>query len=166
MPIFHAGDYSLDLEADEAIRKAKFDADCAARVLVIAADYLRRREPLPDNLAKYLADAIDYSMDKPKKDRANTLALKLNLIAKNRRPKDWYEIGEFVENLLSDSNSMETGSHSSASQKTKPVRETVETALEKASEKFKVSVSTAKRNLRKYREAHEENERINREEGH
>ena len=80
---FHA------IPIDEAPR----DAEKAAECLLIAAGYLRSCKPMPSDLARYLADAIEAAVLKPAEHRAKALALELNLMALNRRPlnidPDW-----------------------------------------------------------------------------
>ena len=93
--------FSFDAEAELHIRRSHIDGDDAAKALLIVANYLRAGEPVPSNLAKYLADAIEASMAKDSKNRGSELLLELGLKAKNRRIiEDWLEIGCTVEEQL------------------------------------------------------------------
>jgi hypothetical protein len=93
--------FSFDAEAELHIRRAQINGDDAAKALLILAQYLRTGEPVPSNLAKYLADAIEASMAKDGKTRASELLVELGLKAKNRRIiADWLEIGCTVEEQL------------------------------------------------------------------
>lgn len=92
---------SFDPQASEAIARAESDPDQAAEALRIAAGYLRRREVVPDNVADWLADAIDCAMHKPEAHRARALALELGLAALNWRPAaDWLDVGKFMDDMI------------------------------------------------------------------
>lgn len=92
---------NIDLVAFEHICAAPSDPDEAANALLLAADYLRRREALPDNLADYLADALESAALKPAAHRADALARELHLTSGNRRPAaNWLEVGEAVDAVI------------------------------------------------------------------
>ncbi len=75
-----------DFDALNAVRNAHTTAKTGGDALRLAADYLRRREPLPPVLADYLADAFEVAALKPVENQAEALALELGLMALNRRP--------------------------------------------------------------------------------
>lgn len=75
----------VNFPVSDAIRQAPSDPEAAARVLLLAASLMRERKTLPYELLDYLADAFE-SMLKPAPDRLRTLALELNLTARNKRP--------------------------------------------------------------------------------
>lgn len=79
-------DRLFDLRASKAIRQARADPEEAARVLLIAAEYLREHKPLPYLLADYLADAFEAAMAKSPEKRLAELGFELNLKSKNKRP--------------------------------------------------------------------------------
>lgn len=76
------------------VQRAECSPDDAAKVLSIAAGYLRKGEVVPAPLALFIADAFDAAVDTKESEgvnvvtaRVKTLARKLNLSASNRRPK-------------------------------------------------------------------------------
>ena len=75
----------FDLAAYDAVEGSDSEAKTAADALRIAADYLRRREPMPPVLADYLADAFEVATMKPEAYQVEALALELGLMALNRR---------------------------------------------------------------------------------
>lgn len=77
---------SFDPVSHEAISSAPSDPEAAAALLLQAVGYLRRGEPLPENLARYLADALESAALKPAPQRGAALAIELHLAAGNRRP--------------------------------------------------------------------------------
>lgn len=79
-------DRLFDLQVNDAIRKAKADPDEAARVLLLAAKFLRQHKPLPYALADYLADAFEAAMAKPRGVRHKELGFELQLTNRNTRP--------------------------------------------------------------------------------
>lgn len=95
----------IDARAFEALRRAKADPDAAAKALEIAAEYLRAREPLPHDLADWLADAFESAAAKPPENRADMLAMELLLRSLNRRPAraDWIDVGQFVDDHPAES---------------------------------------------------------------
>ena len=95
--------FSFDSIAYEAIKRSKLENQGAVDALRIAAEYLRRREVLPDNLAEWLADAIEASMGKPEPENGRYLLLELGLTAANRRPAaDWIDVSTHWDALISD----------------------------------------------------------------
>jgi hypothetical protein len=125
----------LDLKAFNALIRAESDPDMAAKALLIAATYFRANKPLPSHLGKFLADAIEASMNKPMENRNNHFLLELGLVALNRRPvkADWFEVGQAFEDRL-DSGS----SHNKAAKS--------------VAIKFGISSSTANRLYKKYKD--------------
>ncbi len=71
--------YLADDVATNALARIESDPDAARDVLQIASGYIRRGEPLPGNLAEYLAGAIEAAMAKPAKFRAKALSDELGL---------------------------------------------------------------------------------------
>jgi len=124
----------LDLNEFDAVWRAEINPDKAAEALRFAAVYLRRREPLPDYLADWLADAFESAAAKPAKHRGKALAHELGLQAMNRRPKaHWYDVGSAVAWAMSKGHSQNT-------------------AAEYAANKFDVSEATAVSYLKKFRD--------------
>lgn len=76
----------FDLRTNKAIEQASADPEAAARVLLIAAEYLRQHKPLPYQLADYLADAFEAAMAKAPEKRLADLGFELNLKSRNKRP--------------------------------------------------------------------------------
>ena len=76
----------VNFPISDVIGLAPADAEKAAEVLLLAAKLLRDRQPLPYELADYLADAFEASMNKTPELRVKHLAFELNLHAKNKRP--------------------------------------------------------------------------------
>lgn len=82
------------VEGDHA--KAQLNQeDLAFNVLLQVAKYLRQREPVPDELADYLADAIDraamasrtYDAYRQYSKRVNTLLKELNFVRETSGPR-------------------------------------------------------------------------------
>ena len=88
----------INFAVSEAIYAAPANPDKAAEVLMLTARLLRSGEPIPAQLAQYLADAFEASMVKPLEIRAKSLTLELNLTALNRRPNpfDWFAAFKLV----------------------------------------------------------------------
>lgn len=78
--------FPFDAAAYEATSKAHTTAHTAGDALQIAADYLRRHEPLPPILGDYLANAFESSAAKPLENQGAVLLRELGLGAENRRP--------------------------------------------------------------------------------
>jgi hypothetical protein len=132
----------IDFTGIDAINWSESHADAAADALLILAQYLRRGEAVPSELAKYLADAIEASMEKPSKARGKAFTDELHLTANNRRPVGyWLEIGQAIEELISNGHSNEI-------------------AKAKIVEKYGISEKTAANYLDRYREAINETQRI------
>lgn len=88
---------SFDAAAADAIAKAESDPQGATDALLILAHYLRAGQPVPHNLAAWVADAIEASMGKPHEVRGGALLRELNLTAHGRRPAaSWVDVGMFV----------------------------------------------------------------------
>ena len=75
----------LTLKLENALDLADADPEQAAVVLREAAGFLRKGEPLPFQLAIYLADAFERSMSKVPSFRGSELLINLRLKANNRR---------------------------------------------------------------------------------
>src|SRR5262245_46064793 len=75
----------FDAVVSRLLPQAEFDRDAAAELLTHAAKYLRKREPMPHELADYIADAFTRAATKPADTRAKRLTDWLNLTANNRR---------------------------------------------------------------------------------
>lgn len=82
------------------IKDAESSLDDAVKLLKEATKYLRAREPLPDNLADFLADAFDIVCAKKKKEEcAVRLVRELHLVNDNRRPLNHEKIGQRIQYL-------------------------------------------------------------------
>ncbi len=94
-------EFSFSVAAHDAIAKAEYDPDGAAEALKLAAEYLRAGEPLPGNLAQWLAEAFEAVAAAPQKQRAAVLARGLSLMAGNRRPAaDWFGVASSFQDAL------------------------------------------------------------------
>lgn len=76
----------------ELLRKVVSDPNAAAKLLALAADYLKDREPMPDALADYLADAFrQAARTKPPKNGKRIEDERINQLAHGlymkRRPE-------------------------------------------------------------------------------
>jgi hypothetical protein len=90
-----------DPELNEALDLSKSNPQQAAKVLRIAAKYMKSQEKLPSALAIFLSDAFERAMKKPTTARGSELLMNLNLVVANRRPKAHFEyVGLEVEKLL------------------------------------------------------------------
>lgn len=90
----------------ELVFSAESNSEVAACLLEEIADILYRGEPLEDDLRAFLADAFSAAAkeDTPQ-ERAATLACRLHITAKNRRPIssiDSADIAVRVEKYLAD----------------------------------------------------------------
>jgi len=81
------------------IKDAESSLDDAVKLLKEATKYLRAREPLPDNLADFLADAFDIACAKKKEECAVRLVRELHLVNDNRRPLNHEKIGQRIQYL-------------------------------------------------------------------
>ena len=82
----------VNFAVSDAIRLAPASTEYAVKVLMLAADLMRKRQPLPYELADYLAGAFEAAMAKKQDtEKVKSLALELNLSALNARPSahDW-----------------------------------------------------------------------------
>lgn len=123
----------FDADAVMLLSQAEADSDAAAKVLLLAAQYMRRGETLPEDVAQHLAGAFEAAMAKDAKHRGRELLRELHLAARNRRPAkaNWLEVGGRFQELMSQGNSQGASS--------------AQTAVE-----FKISEATAKRRWKKY----------------
>ncbi|MGP9647574.1 hypothetical protein ACT3R8_11550 [Halomonas sp. AOP42-C2-23] len=96
----HSDIFPFDVAAFEATSKAHTTARTAADALQIAAEYLRRREPLPPILGDYLADAFETAAAKPLDNQGAVLLRELGMKAENRRPSHIipFDVALFVDN--------------------------------------------------------------------
>lgn len=79
-------DVLVNFPISDAIHAAPADPEQAAKVLLLAARLMRDRRPMPYELADYLANAFEKSIDKPIELRVQNLAFELNLKSRNKRP--------------------------------------------------------------------------------
>lgn len=92
-----------DPELDTALELSESDPQQAARVLKIAANYLKRQEKLPSALAIFLASAFERAMNKASMFRGAELLRNLNLQVDHRKLKANFEyVGMDVEQLLKE----------------------------------------------------------------
>lgn len=149
-----------DFKAIQLVENAPACPEEAAQALLLAAEYIRKGEPLPDPLADYMADGIEQAMRNPARhdpynmDRGRALLVTLNLEAKNRRPSkiQGYGIREGVYSVCTDNQVflyMESLMHGDE-------KKSQNAASKLAAEKFDISESTAKRLYRKGRKESEE----------
>lgn len=88
----------FDARVAEALALVESSADAAAQALLLAAEYLRSGQRMPDELAAHLAGAFEASMGKAKGPREKALLQELGLTAPNARPKgDYFLVGQLVE---------------------------------------------------------------------
>jgi hypothetical protein len=76
-----------DEELMSCMSNAANDIESAAKVLLIAARYLKSGELMPKPLAEHLAGAFEASMNKPVDQRLSALGLELNMTVGNSRRK-------------------------------------------------------------------------------
>lgn len=128
-------DINIDLRAVDHQIMAEADPAAAAQLLLLVAEYLRKREAVPDNIADYIARAIEEAMRAPVKERSKALGDNLHLSTNNRRPAkvSYIDVGEAFDSLLEKGESKNVAK--------------METSI-----LFKISESTAERRWRKYRE--------------
>src|SRR6185369_16148447 len=138
----------IDFDADflDAANRAPSDPDAAAKALLIVAARLREGYVSKgSDYARYLADAIEASMSKPREKRGRALLLELHLAAENRRPaSDQYAVGAALEALQGNELSQRARVWTVAKQ-------------------FQISTATVIRSWKKYREGVAETLRVNRE---
>lgn len=133
------------LRAADYLGAAPHDPEAAASALLLAAEYLRAGEPVPDNLADWLAGALESAALKPAAARAGALARELHLTAGNRRPVAcWLEVGGAFDLLVLDGKSQNA-------------------AKAEIARRFGIDESTAVRYWRQHCKAREEHDRITRE---
>lgn len=137
----------IDLDLFEAMQHAPSDPEAAARALTAIAVHLRRlaewkegdHVSLPEDAARYLADALERTARVPAKARPAELARALNLTSAGRRPKvPELELAFAVHEQLGGVNA----------------------AIAAAAERFDVDISTVRRAWRKWQEAFEESRGI------
>lgn len=92
-----------DLEVSRLMHEAKSDADAAADLLLLTADYLRKASGLPNGMGWFLADAFEVSMRLPPGKREAALLQALLLKTAGRRPvrTPWLNNpGEALQDLI------------------------------------------------------------------
>jgi hypothetical protein len=90
-----------DPELERAMELSMSDPQQAARVLTIAANYLKTRERLPSALSLFLADAFERAMKFPSTSRGEELLRNLKLRVDHRRPKaNFLHVGFDIEFLI------------------------------------------------------------------
>ncbi len=126
----------FDADAVMLLSRSEADSDAAAKVLLLAAQYIRRGETLPEDVAQHLAGAFEAAMAKDAKHRGQELLFELHLAARNRRPSkaDWIEVGRRFEELMRQGQSQGKAS--------------AQVAVD-----FKISEATAKRRWKQYESA-------------
>lgn len=88
------------------VDKTHTSIESATTALVTAAIYIRTGQPLPRDVAIWLADAISASMAKPPKNRAKALTDELGLTDNNARKKAGVtEVGLHVDSEINDGRS-------------------------------------------------------------
>lgn len=97
---------NFDTNAVEAVYRAPYNTDEAARSLRIAAEYIRAGKPLPRLLDVYIARAFEKSIAK-KEDASNTAAenqgkeilKRFNFQKPRHRPQkaDWFDVASKME---------------------------------------------------------------------
>lgn len=92
---------NLDARVTELLDRTEANADAAAQVLLLAAEYMRAGKPLPDDLAEHIAGAFEAAMHKPSKMRGDALLLELHIKIPHTRPADvsWFEVGQHFDHL-------------------------------------------------------------------
>lgn len=100
----------FDARIVEDLAWAAADPEAAARLLLVAAEYLRSGEQMPHNLADHLASAFEKAAKvESHMHRGKELLLELKLTARHARPKgDWYDVGRAVEASLRAGNTITT----------------------------------------------------------
>ena len=144
----------FDEVALEALRKAPFDSNEAAKVLLIFADYIRKEKPIPRFLIDYVAGSIEASMQKNAEYRNKALLRELNLRSWNEKPPkaDFLDIGIKIDAHIK----VDGFSQNRAA-------DTVCKSFNKKSQKT-ISRSTAIRYYKKYLKWVERSDQIKREE--
>ncbi len=89
----------FDSRAFELLRRVEADPDAAAKLLLLSAEYLRNRQPMPSMLADYIADAFESAAVKPREHRPKQLTDELRLTANNKRKAnaDWLDAYEVIK---------------------------------------------------------------------
>jgi hypothetical protein len=133
---------NFSIEAYEAVKSAELSAEGAARALALAARIIRSGEPLPLGMDRWVADAFDAASRVDADSRGKVLANRLRISGGHRRPKaDWVDVGKRVEELI-------------------PALGSQTKAVAEAAEEFDVSERTVRSNLKTWRLACEEHDRI------
>lgn len=103
---------TFDARVAEALAGASSDPEAAAQALLLAAEYLRAGESMPQPLIDHLAGAIEASMAKAKGAREKALLQELKLTAPNARAKgNYYLVGQLVEQSMRAGNPFGTAVH-------------------------------------------------------
>lgn len=148
---------NLNLKAYELVNRASSDPEAAVEALLMSAKYIRNGEPLPDDLANFLADGIETAMKNPARydphnaDRGRALLVALHLGANNKRTAkaDGYTVYNYMFWLVDGGIDDDGAPLKGISQND---------AAQLAAKKFDISVSTAKRLYRKWENIEKEYE--------
>lgn len=119
---------NIDFDAMDMLKRAEANPDAAAQVLLLAAQYIREGQVVPENIADHLAGAFEAAMQKPQSQRGKALLQELHITATNHRPADvdWYALGQKFDELVN-------------------VGESQNAAASQVAVEFDISESTAKR---------------------
>ena len=145
------GKLHFTLESLEALITAPKSSDAAAKLLLIAARHIRNQEPLPVELAEFIADAIESSMTlQDDEERIRKFLLRLHLTSDHRRPEftNWYEIGSAMDDELQKNH----GDHRQPA-RVRPKKITQNQAARIVSKQFGASPATVVRLYKKYKDA-------------
>lgn len=93
--------YLTDARFQSLIHKAPGDPEAAWKILAVAADMMRKGRPLSDDIADFIASAIETAMPKPLDNRLTMLSRELHLNTENRRPAPYHpwQVYEFAQGL-------------------------------------------------------------------
>lgn len=142
--------YYPDLEIDKAIDRLETERAHEAATVIMSrfVKCLRSGEPIPSNLADFMADAFDVALHKETgSQRSTALARELGFEAQNRRNKaSTIEVGEFLGDLLEPWGVWEDGVN------VKPPIPTKNKAYELAAEHFYCTERTIEKHWKKYQE--------------
>ena len=141
---------------DRLLREAAGCSEAASELLLMAAEYIREGEPLPDNLRVYISEALEGAINNPERYdpyNANTgeaLLIGLNLKRINRPTVgiDPLAVCAFMHNQM-------TGVANQSSKITvvcdgEQIEVSQSEAAREAAEHFGISESTAKRYFREF----------------
>lgn len=92
----------FDAKAIHHVNRADVSQDDAVSALLMLAKQLRNREIVSYELADWMADAIEASMEKPEEKlaKAFTDELGLTVIGSRRKSVSYLDVGPEVDNLI------------------------------------------------------------------